>query len=93
MKLRRLIQKLPVEERPHRRGDRIDRNFCCTAYVALCAGFSDAGMTMLPCAVATGVREAPRHEIAGSGAPTVPRALWGFGRGVGLEEVGPKRSR
>jgi hypothetical protein len=35
MKLRRLIQKLPVEERPHRRGDRIDCNFCCTAYVAL----------------------------------------------------------
>jgi hypothetical protein len=35
MKLRRLIQKLPVEERPRRRGDRIDCNFCCTAYVAL----------------------------------------------------------
>ena len=32
--------------------------------------------------VYTGVREAPRHEIAVGGAPAVPRALWGFGRWV-----------
>jgi hypothetical protein len=25
------------------------------------------------------------------GAPSVPRALWGFGRGVRLEEVGSRR--
>ena len=32
-----------------------------------CAGFSDAGMRRHPRAVAAGVREAPRHEIAGGG--------------------------
>jgi hypothetical protein len=25
------------------------------------------------------------------GAPSVPRALWGFGRGVSLDEVGSRR--
>src|ERR1035437_7458654 len=38
-----------------------------------------------------GVREAPRHEIAGCGAATGQRALWGFDRGVRLEEFGSKR--
>jgi len=28
-----------------------------------------------PRAAAAGVREAPRHEIAGGGAPAVPRAM------------------
>jgi hypothetical protein len=37
----------------------------------------------------TGVRKAPRHEIAGCGAPTVQRALWGFGVGVSVGEVEP----
>src|SRR5436190_8821971 len=32
-----------------------------------CAGFSDAGMTMPTTRTVAGVREAPRHEIAGSG--------------------------
>ena len=31
-----------------------------------------------------GVREAPRHEIAGSLAPAVQRALWGFEAGATL---------
>src|ERR1700694_5478667 len=36
-----------------------------------------------------GVRKAPRHEIAGCGAPTVQRVLWGFGVGVSVGEVEP----
>jgi hypothetical protein len=32
-----------------------------------CAGFSDAGMTMPTTRTVAGVREAPRHEIAGGG--------------------------
>ena len=39
----------------------------------------------------TGVGKAPRHEIAGESAPSVPRALWGFSRGVRLGEVGSER--
>lgn len=46
-------------------------------FSAMCR-FSDAGMTDHPRAVAAGVRKAPRHEIAGNVALTVPRALWGF---------------
>jgi hypothetical protein len=49
--------------------------------------FLNAGVTKPPRADAAGVRKAPRHEIAGSGAPAVPRALWRFGRGVRLEEA------
>jgi hypothetical protein len=40
-----------------------------------------------PRAQAAGVRKAPRHEIAGCWAPTVQRALWGFGHGVGVGDV------
>ena len=47
--------------------------------------FLDAGMTTLPRAVAAGVQKAPRHEVAGSWAPVVQRALWGFDGGAGLE--------
>jgi hypothetical protein len=43
-------------------------------------GFSDACMRPHPRAPTGGVREAPGHEIAVSGAPPVQRALWGFGR-------------
>ena len=32
----------------------------------------------MPRAPAAGVQKAPRHEVAGSLAPAVPRALWGF---------------
>src|SRR5713226_4364306 len=42
-----------------------------------------------PHAETAGVRKAPRHEIAGCGAPTVQRVLWGFGVGVSVGEVGP----
>src|ERR1700681_3814700 len=42
-----------------------------------------------PHAGTAGVRKAPRHEIAGGGAPTVQRALWGFGVGGGVGEVEP----
>jgi len=38
--------------------------------------------------LAAGVRKAPRHEIAVGGERVVRRALWGFCRGAGLEEVG-----
>jgi hypothetical protein len=49
--------------------------------------FLNAGMTISPRVDATGVRKAPRHEIAGSGALAVPRALWGFGGAVRVEEA------
>src|ERR1700738_1322782 len=39
------------------------------------------------CARRAGVRKAPRQEIAGCGAPTVQRALWGFGVGESVGEV------
>jgi len=57
-----------------------------------CAGFRMPAMTGPPRARAAGVRKAPRHEIAVGGAPTVQRALWGFGRGVRLEGVGSHRA-
>ena len=47
--------------------------------------FLDAGMTNLPRAVAAGVQKAPRHEVAGSLALAVLRALWGFDSGARLE--------
>src|SRR6267142_3473760 len=47
--------------------------------------FLDAGMTNLPRAVAAGVQKAPRHEVAGGGAPAGQRALWGFEGGAELE--------
>ena len=53
--------------------------------------FSDAGMGCHPRAAATGVRKAPRQEIAGSGALAVPRMLWGFSRGFWVDEVGQDR--
>ena len=46
-----------------------------------------------PHARATGVGKAPRQEIAVGGSAAVRRALWGFSRGAGLEEVGEKRLR
>jgi hypothetical protein len=36
-------------------------------------------MTVPTARVGTGVREAPRHEIAVGDARAVPRELWGFG--------------
>ena len=51
--------------------------------------FSAAGMTAYPRGKAAGVRKAPRQEIAGCGAATVQRVLWGFGAGVSVGEVEP----
>lgn len=55
--------------------------------VSFCAGFRTPECRDHPRARAAGVRKAPRHEIAGCGAPTVQRTLWGFGRGVSVGEV------
>jgi hypothetical protein len=52
--------------------------------VRFCAGFSDAEMVGSPHARTVGVGEAPRHEVAGGGAPSVQRALRG-GAPVGTE--------
>src|SRR6476646_195857 len=52
-----------------------------------CAGFRMPAWRDHPHAGRAGVRKAPRHEIAGCGAPTVQRALWGFGAGVSVGEV------
>jgi hypothetical protein len=45
-----------------------------------------------PRARTAGGRKAPRHEIAGCGAPTVQRALWGFGADVSVGEADPSLS-
>src|SRR5712675_776412 len=44
-----------------------------------------------PRAAAAGVRKAPRHEVAGSGAPVVPRALWRFNRAATMLAGKPHR--
>jgi len=54
-------------------------------YFGLCAGFSDAGMTMPITRSEAGVREAPRHEVARCGAPAAQRALQELGVGVALD--------
>jgi len=56
-------------------------------------GFRTPALTSEPRAHAAGVRKAPRHEIAVGSALAVPPALWGFGRGVRLEEVGAEGVR
>src|SRR6202048_4410583 len=55
--------------------------------VCCCAGFRMPGCRDHRCARRAGVRKAPRQEIAGCGAPTVQRALWGFGVGESVGEV------
>ena len=55
-----------------------------------CAGFRTPAVASPSRARAAGVGKAPRHEIAGEWAPSAPRALWGFGRGVRLDEVGSR---
>ena len=54
--------------------------------VAFVCRFLDAGMTALSRAVAAGVQKAPRHEVAGSLALAVQRALWGFNGRAGLND-------
>jgi len=39
----------------------------------------------VPRAQLAGVQKAPRHEVAGSLAPAVQRALWGFNIGAALD--------
>jgi hypothetical protein len=53
--------------------------------------FSAAGMTVYRRAEAAGGRKAPRHEIAGNVAVTVPRALWGFSHEAWRVKCGVKR--
>src|SRR3984893_6595070 len=50
-----------------------------------CAGFWTPAITKDPRAQLAGVQKAPRHEVAGSWAPAVQRALWGFDGGAELE--------
>ena len=61
------------------------------ARIPLLCRFLDAGMTNYPRAVVAGVQKAPRHEIAGGGAPAVPRALWGFSAEGWRVKLGLKR--
>ncbi|WP_247493416.1 hypothetical protein, partial [Bradyrhizobium sp. 142] len=51
-------------------------------------GFLDAGNKEARHAQLTGVQKAPRHEVAGSWAPIVRRALWGFNVGADVDDVG-----
>ena len=48
----------------------------------------DAGNKKARHAQLTGVQKAPRHEVAGSWAPIVRRALWGFNVGADVDDVG-----
>jgi hypothetical protein len=56
----------------------------------LCAGFSDACITKHPRAPTTGVREAPRHEIAGRKGALFRGAIYGNLRSASVcfREVG-----
>ena len=63
----------------------------CGAKRCNCAGFWTPECGDYPRVLTAGVRKAPRQEIAVGSAPVVRRALWGFSRGAGLEEVGQKR--
>src|SRR5208337_5523388 len=65
-----------------------------TCNVRILCRFLDAGNDEMPRARADGVQKAPRHEVAGSLAPAVPRALWGFdfhAGGDGGRDAGTRR--
>src|SRR6516225_9888768 len=65
----------------------------CTAYVRCCAGFRTPAALISPRAPATGVRKAPRHEIAsGDGTPAVQQAV-GAANGYGDLVAGPELRR
>src|SRR6202043_1672235 len=72
------VTQIQVCQMRDRRSSRHDR---------FCAGFRMPGCRDHRCARRAGVRKAPRQEIAGCGAPTVQRALWGFGVGESVGEV------
>jgi len=57
-----------------------------SAYFSYCAGFRTPACRDYPRALAASVGKAPRQEIAVGVALAVRRALWGFGRGLLLEE-------
>jgi hypothetical protein len=57
-----------------------------------CVQFSDAGSDeALDALVRPGSEKRQGTKSREGGAPSVPRALWGLSRGVGLDEVGSKR--
>ena len=72
---------LSVPESLLARADEVIESFrahtCCTCSQPLMCRFSDACMTTYPRAPTAGVGKAPRHEVAGGGAPSVQRALRG----------------
>ena len=49
----------------HRPATQREESPCQLGAVHTCAGFSDAGVQVYPRVCAPGVREAPRHEVAG----------------------------
>src|SRR6516165_3142870 len=64
-------------------------HFAAPAQVSSCAGFRTPAALISPRAPVTGVRKAPRHEIAsGDGAPAVPQAA-GAANGYGDLVTGP----
>jgi hypothetical protein len=56
--------------------------------VRLCAGFRTPVVTRSPHARRPASEKRQGTKSRGSGAPVVPRALWGFSRGVRLGRVG-----
>jgi hypothetical protein len=64
-----------------------EKSSCQHGAVHTCAGFRPPGCRPIHALRRPAARKAPRQEIAGCGAPTVQRALWGFGAGVSVGEV------
>ena len=62
------------------RADEVKPNVSC------CIGFRMPAWRDYPHAPTAGVRKAPRHEVAGCGAPAVQPVLWGFVRGARLRK-------
>ena len=76
-----------VVARPRRRVNRIELLFAAVHESVHVQVFGRRQWRDYRRAQSAGVRKAPRQEIAGCGAPTVQRALWGFGAGVSVGEV------
>src|ERR1700758_3686824 len=55
-------------------------------HVRGCAGFRTPGSREPPHDEVAGGRKAPRHEVAGSWAPTGQRVLWRFNVGADLDD-------
>jgi hypothetical protein len=76
------------------KNSRLYVSICCTCSGLLLCRFSDAGSDDLTTRSDTGVRKAPRHEIASRGSTwAVPQgiagagALWGFRAAAGADDV------